>query len=59
MARQSSGTIVASLSNPLKYEMLLNLDCAHERLAYCVNGYEADTVQFLFRLWIALAILWI
>jgi len=50
-ADQRAGTVVGTLSKPTKYDCKLNLDCAHERLAYCENGYESDTVIFLQRLW--------
>jgi FkbM family methyltransferase len=51
VAKNRGGTLVASISKPIPYEMSLNLDCAHERLAYCINGYEEDTVIFLSKLW--------
>ena len=51
VAKNHGGAITATLSKPVPYQMTLNLDCAHERLAYCVNGYEEDTVRFLFKLW--------
>jgi FkbM family methyltransferase len=51
LAQNNGGVLVAPLSKPIPFQMSLNLDCAHERLAYCVNGYESDTVLFLFKLW--------
>lgn len=51
LARNNGGVVTVQLSKPTPFICELNLDCAHERLAYCTNGYESDTVLFLLKLW--------
>ncbi len=39
----------ALLRRPLKFQMRLDLQCAHERMALLMGGYEAETSKFLAR----------
>jgi FkbM family methyltransferase len=38
------------LHRPIPYRARLDLHCDHERMALLMDGYEADTAEFLFRL---------
>lgn len=39
------------LHHPIPFRVVLDLFCKHERMAFFMDRYEADTVEFLFRLW--------